>query len=116
MCPCPWISTPTSSAPQPPFWASDVTLTFTLLAGAVVAALLGATIRTPTQRSSSGQTDRWQRLHPYLYVASGFVMFVSGWFLRDASPGAASINVLAGATLFGAGAGRIARRHRRKEH
>ena len=88
-------------------------LTFTLVGGAIVLALLGAFRFSMTSNSSNHEERQWRRLQPYIYLVSGLGMFVGGWFLGGATRIPAAINIFAGAVFAGVGARRLVRRHRK---
>lgn len=88
-------------------------LTFTLVGGAIILALLGA-FRLVVSNSSDDEERQWRRLQPYIYLGSGLAMFVGGWFLGGANHIPAAINIFAGAVFAGAGARHLVRRHRNK--
>ena len=47
---------------------------------------------------------QWRRYRPYVFLAAGVGMLVSGWFMRSQSTIPGLINIVAGATftLYGA--------------
>jgi protein-S-isoprenylcysteine O-methyltransferase Ste14 len=61
-------------------------------------------------RANQSDTEKWERVSPFIYIGCGLVTLVAGWFQRGAGIPAVII-MLGGAVMAGSGAFFALRNH-----